>query len=222
MSSIADNIRRVQEQLPAGVTLMAVTKARTHDEIMEAYNAGLRIFGENRVQELTAKREQLPDDISWHLIGRLQSNKVKHAVTAATMIESVDSVRLLRLIDDAAEARDRMISCLLQVHIADEESKTGFTGDEILSTPWDVITASLKRVTIRGVMGMATFTDDQEKVRQEFRRLATIFRQLNERHFRLTEHFDTISMGMTSDFQLAVEEGSTLVRIGTLIFGERT
>lgn len=221
MSSIADNIGSVLEQLPEGVTLMAVTKGHTPAEIMEAYNAGLRIFGENRVQELVSKKEQLPDDISWHLIGRLQSNKVRQAVTAATMIESVDSVRLLQLIDQAATARDVAPGCLLQVHIADEETKSGFSIGEISGTDWGQVAASLRSVRIRGVMGMATFTDDREKVRAEFRKLAELFRMLREKYFSNDHSFNVISMGMSGDWQIAVGEGSTLVRIGTLIFGER-
>lgn len=221
MGSIAENIKRLLDGLAPGVTVVAVTKTRTVGEAMEAYNAGLRIFGENRVQELAAKREQLPGDISWHLIGHLQSNKVKPAVASAAMIESVDTVRLLRLIDAEALAQGRRIDCLLQVHIASEESKSGFSITEMKATDWGKVASSLKAARICGVMGMATFTDDKEKVRSEFSILTDLFGQLRDVHFSHDSHFREISMGMTSDWQVAVEEGSTMIRVGTLIFGER-
>ncbi|NLE34446.1 MAG: YggS family pyridoxal phosphate-dependent enzyme [Bacteroidales bacterium] len=221
MGSIAENIRRLLEGLSPGVVVVAVTKTRTPGEAMEAYNAGLRIFGENRVQELVSKREQLPGDISWHLIGHLQSNKVKQAVASAAMIESVDTVRLLRLIDAEALGQGKSIDCLLQVHIASEESKSGFSIAEMMATDWGEVESSLKAARICGVMGMATFTDDTERVRSEFRTLADLYRQLRERYFSHDSHFREISMGMTGDWQMAVEEGSTMIRVGTLIFGER-
>lgn len=221
MGTIAENIMRLREGLNPDVTVVAVTKTRSAGEAMEAYNAGLRIFGENRVQELAAKREQLPGDISWHLIGHLQSNKVKPAVASAAMIESVDTVRLLRLIDAEALTQERNIDCLLQVHIASEESKSGFSLTEMKATNWGEVASSLRAARICGVMGMATFTDDREKVRSEFRTLADLFRQLREGYFSHDSHFREISMGMTGDWQVAVEEGSTMIRVGTLIFGER-
>ena len=221
MVDIAVNIRTLLEKLPGGVTPVAVTKTRTPEEILEAYNAGLRIFGENRVQELTAKKEKLPADISWHLIGHLQSNKVKQAVTAATMIESVDTVRLLRLIDAEAGAQGKITDCLLQIHIASEETKSGFGLDEVMETDWKNIISSLSSVRICGVMGMATFTDDMQKVRTEFRSLAGVFRLLRDSHFTGMGCFREISMGMSGDWQVALEEGTTMIRVGTLIFGER-
>lgn len=221
MNSIAENIRKLQEELPEHVSVVAVTKTRTPGEALEAYNTGLRIFGENRVQELIIKKPLLPDDISWHIIGHLQSNKVRQAVAATSMIESVDTLRLLRLIDNEAFAQGRSVDCLLQVHIATEETKSGFSPGEIEETDWSAVAASLRGARICGVMGMATFTEDMDKVRAEFRTLAGIFRNMCDLHFRESACFREISMGMSGDWRVAVEEGSTMIRIGTYIFGER-
>lgn len=221
MISIAENIRKLKEELPEHITVVAVTKTRSTGEALEAYNAGLRIFGENRVQEMINKKPLLPGDISWHLIGHLQSNKVRQAVAAATMIESVDTLRLLRLIDAEALAQGKTVDCLLQVYIASEETKSGFAPEEIAQTDWAGVAASLKAVRICGLMGMATFTDDIEQVRAEFRNLAGIFRKMRDLHFRGISYFREISMGMSGDWRIAAEEGSTMIRIGTLIFGER-
>lgn len=221
MSVITDNISKLLDQLPEHVTLVTVTKTRSSEEIMEAYNMGLRLFGENRVQELVQKQSSLPEDISWHLIGHLQTNKVKQAVSAATMIESADSLRLLRLLNNAATAGGEQIDLLLQVHIAGEMNKTGFSVAEMEETDWAAIVGSLNAVRICGLMGMASFTDDMKKVREEFRTLVSLFRQLREAPFAGSIHFRELSMGMTGDWQIAVEEGSTMVRLGTLIFGER-
>ncbi|MFZ2285980.1 MAG: YggS family pyridoxal phosphate-dependent enzyme [Bacteroidales bacterium] len=221
MSSISENIRRLLEELPPWVTVVAVTKTRSPEEVGEAYNAGIRIFGENRVQEMSSKMSLLPGDISWHLIGHLQSNKVKQAVTAASVIESVDSVRLLKSVDAGATALGKSIDCLLQFHIAAEETKYGFSPREALETDWGTVASSLKSARICGVMGMASFTDDMARVRSEFRILAGIFRQMREIHFAGSSHFREISMGMSGDWRIAVEEGSTMIRVGTLIFGER-
>jgi len=219
--SIAENIKRLREGLPPGVTLVAVTKTRTPEEAMEAYDAGLRVFGENRVQEMVSKKALLPEDISWHLIGHLQSNKVRQAVAAAAMIESVDTLKLLRLIDAEAMAQARTIDCLLQVQIASEETKSGFSVAEIEETNWNNLAGSLRAVRICGLMGMATFTDNTQKVRSEFRNLAELFSRLRDKHFNGISHFREISMGMSGDWQVAAEEGSTMIRVGTLIFGER-
>lgn len=221
MNSIAENIRKLLAELPPGVTLVAVTKTRTPQQVMEAYDAGLRIFGENRVPEMMNKKMLLPDDISWHLIGHLQSNKVRQAVANASVIESVDTLKLLRLIDNEALAQGRTVDCLLQIHIASEETKSGFSVEEVAGTDWSRVAASLKASRICGVMGMATYTDDQVKVRSEFRTLAGIFGDMRDQHFRGSSHFCEISMGMSGDWPLAVEEGSTMIRVGTLIFGER-
>lgn len=221
MDSIAENIRKLKEELPENVRVVAVTKTRTAGEAVEAHNAGIRTFGENRVQELVSKKPLLPDDISWHIIGHLQSNKVRQAVAAASMIESVDTLRLLRLVDAEALAQGRTIDCLLQVHIASEETKSGFAIAEIEETDWSAVAASLKGARICGVMGIATFTEDIKLVRTEFRTLAGIFRMLRDLHFSESTCFTEISMGMSADWRVAVEEGSTMIRIGTLIFGER-
>jgi pyridoxal phosphate enzyme (YggS family) len=221
MNSIADNIRKLTGELPPGVRVVAVTKTRTTEEAMQAYNAGLRIFGENRVQELAVKKSLLPGDITWHLIGHLQSNKVRQAVAAASVIESVDSVRLLRLIDGEAGVQGRTTDCLLQIHIGSEETKSGFSEQEALATEWGAISASLESVRICGVMGMATFTDDIRQVRNEFRSLVKVFQRIRELHFSGVSHFAEISMGMSGDWRVAVEEGSTMIRVGTFIFGER-
>jgi pyridoxal phosphate enzyme (YggS family) len=221
MSSITGNIRDLLKELPKDVTVVAVTKTRSYNEVLDAYNAGLRTFGENRVQELAAKRVLLPSDISWHLIGHLQSNKVKQAVSLVSMIESVDTVRLLEVIDKEAAIQGRVIDCLLQVHIASEETKFGFAVSEIHERDWHAVSLSLNSVRIRGLMGMASFTDDFEKVRSEFRTLATLFRETHDRCFNDASHFTELSMGMSGDWRVAVEEGSTMIRVGTLIFGER-
>jgi pyridoxal phosphate enzyme (YggS family) len=221
MHNIAENINRLMADLHREVTVVAVTKTRTPEEALEAYNAGLRIFGENRVQELASKKALLPLDITWHLIGHLQSNKVKQAVAAASVIESVDSVRLLRIIDNEAAAQGKVTDCLLQIHIAEEETKTGFSLAEATETDWGMIAASLRSARICGVMGIASFTGDMVTVRNEFKTLAGLFRQMRERYFARCSHFREISMGMSGDWQVAVEEGSTIIRVGTLIFGER-
>jgi len=221
MSGIEGNIKELLRQLPPDVRVVAVTKTRTAGEAMHAYRAGLRIFGENRVQELEDKKRLLPADISWHLIGHLQTNKVRIAVADATMIESVDSLRLLGKIDTEAVKQGREIDCLLQFHIASEETKSGFDLAEAESIDWRSVATSLLAVRICGVMGMATFTDDVEKVRKEFKTLALIFNRLRDKHFRDKACFREISMGMTGDWRIAVEEGSTMIRVGTLIFGER-
>mgnify|MGYP000946973882 FL=1 len=221
LNHIAENIRKLLEELPPGVSVVAVTKTRTPEEALEAYRAGLRIFGENRVQEMMAKKPLLPDDISWHLIGHLQSNKVRQAVATASVIESVDSVRLLRLIDTEALAQGKNIDCLLQVHIAAEETKSGFSVAEVAETDWREVSDSLKASRICGLMGMATFTDDKTKVRTEFRSLVALFRKLRAQQFAGIKHFKELSMGMSGDWREAVSEGSTMIRVGTLIFGER-
>ena len=221
LNHIAENIRKLLEELPPGVSVVAVTKTRTPEEALEAYRAGLRIFGENRVQEMMAKKPLLPDDISWHLIGHLQSNKVRQAVATASVIESVDSVRLLRLIDTEALAQGINIDCLLQVHIAAEETKSGFSVAEVAETDWREVSDSLKASRICGLMGMATFTDDKTKVRTEFRSLVALFRKLRAQQFAGIKHFKELSMGMSGDWREAVSEGSTMIRVGTLIFGER-
>lgn len=221
MEQIAANIISLRDRLPEYVSLIAVSKTRAADEILQAYNAGHRLFGENRVQELASKRPLLPDDIHWHLIGHLQTNKVRQAVQLASMIQSVDSFRLLSLISDEACRINKIIDCLIQVHIAGEETKSGFYPDEVENEDWNKITASAPGVRIRGLMGIATFTENEEQVRSEFRSLSSLFRKLKDRYFSNSGYFDTLSMGMSGDWKIAVEEGSTMIRVGTIIFGER-
>jgi pyridoxal phosphate enzyme (YggS family) len=221
MNSISDNISSLVRDLPGNVKIVAVSKTRSPEEVLEAFNAGLHTFGENRVQELASKKAMLPEGINWHLIGHLQSNKVKQAVAVASMIESVDSIRLLGMIDSEAGRQEKIIDCLLQVHIAPEETKTGFSIKEIEETDWATEAGSFSGVRICGLMGIASFTDDRDRVRSEFRSLARLFADTRQRCFSTSSSFKEISMGMSGDWRIAVEEGSTIIRVGTLIFGER-
>lgn len=221
MPNISENITLLKTQIPPSVKLVAVSKTRTPEEIMEAYSAGHKIFGENRVQELISKKDQLPDDIEWHLIGHLQTNKVKYIVPFIHMIQSVDSFRLLNVINSEASKINRIVNCLLQLHIAEEETKFGFNWQELDEMFESEKIADLKYINICGVMGMATFTDDTGRIRKEFRYLADCFRSLKETRFRDNSNFREISMGMSGDYRIAIEEGSTIIRIGTIIFGER-
>jgi len=221
MNNITRNVSELVRDLPGNVSIVAVSKTRSPEEVLEAYNAGLHTFGENRVQELTSKKAILPEEINWHLIGHLQSNKVKQAVAATSMIESVDSLRILRMIDSEAGRQQKIIDCLLQVHIALEETKSGFSIKEIEETDWASITGSLSSVRICGLMGIASLTDNRDRVRSEFRSLARLFHDTRVRCFSNCSWFKEVSMGMSGDWPIAVEEGSTIIRVGTLIFGER-
>ncbi|MEA1887297.1 MAG: YggS family pyridoxal phosphate-dependent enzyme [Bacteroidota bacterium] len=221
MSDTSENIKQLKDELPGNVKLVAVSKTKTVDEIMKAYDAGHRFFGENRVQELLGKYEKLPHYIKWHMIGHLQRNKVKHIAGFIHMIESVDSEKLLRAINKEAIKAGRVIDCLLQFHIAREETKFGFSKEEAVGMIESGTLDELAGVNIRGVMGMATFTDDMERVRSEFAYLRSVFDELKERFFSEKDDFCEISMGMSGDYKVALEEGSTMVRIGTLIFGAR-
>jgi PLP dependent protein len=218
---IASNINVLRQQIPQQVKIVAVSKTKPVSDILAAYNAGQRIFGENRVQELLSKKDQLPSDIEWHYIGHLQSNKVKQIVPYAAMIQSADSLKLLTVIDKEALKSGIVADCLIQFHIAREETKFGFSPGEAIEMFESVDFKMMRNVRIRGVMGMATFTDDQEEVRQEFRFLKTWFTRIKEDHFKDHREFSEISMGMSGDYMIAIEEGATIVRIGSLIFGER-
>jgi len=215
-------LKKILQQLAETHTkLIAVSKTHPPERVLELYNQGQRIFGENRVQELTAKQEALPKDIEWHLIGHLQTNKVKYIAPFVACIHSVDSWKLLEEIDKQAAKHGRVIDCLLQFHIAEEETKFGLDeaeAAELLQSPGFPL---LAHVRITGVMGMATFTDDKAQVRREFRHLKQIFDDLKARYFQTHPAFREISMGMSGDYELAVEEGSTMVRVGTLLFGAR-
>ncbi len=221
MTGIEANIRSIKEQIPSYVQLVAVSKTKPVEDILEAYNTGQRIFGENRVQELLKKKDLLPGDTQWHLIGHLQSNKVKYIVPFIKMIQSVDTFGLLKVIDSEAAKIGRVVDCLLQIHIASEETKFGFSLQEIRSLITSGEFSELKFQRICGVMGMATFTDDTEKVRKEFRYLKSCFDELRASYFSDSQFFSEISMGMSGDFRIAIQEGATMIRIGSLIFGDR-
>ena len=219
--SIAGNLNRLSDKLPDGVKLIAISKTKSPEEIMELYNCGHRLFGENKVQELLTKMERLPTDIEWHMVGHLQSNKVKYIAPNIGMIHSVDSIRLLQVIDKEARKNDRIISCLLQIHIALEDTKFGLSYEEACDLLQSSEYAKMKNVSICGLMGMATFTENMAQVRGEFSRLAAYYRSIREMYFPDEGSFSEISMGMSDDYEIAVEEGSTMVRIGSALFGER-
>lgn len=221
MAEIASNINYLKQQLPPSVKLVAVSKTKPESEILEAYNSGHKIFGENRVRELVQKKENLPSDIEWHMIGHLQGNKVRQIVPFISLIHSADSFRLLKTIGHEASRINKVVDCLLQIHIAEEETKFGFSMDEIHEMIRSEEFGKLNFVRICGVMGMATFTDDSERIRNEFRYLTKCFRNLKRDYFADKPEFREISMGMSGDYQIAIGEGSTIVRIGSLIFGER-
>jgi len=219
--TIVNNLKIIYSSLPAGIKLVAVSKTRSNEEIMEAYNSGQRIFGENKVQELVHKWETLPKEIEWHFIGHLQSNKVRLIAPFVAMIHSVDSLKLLKTINDEAKQVGRMIPCLLQFHIASEESKFGFLPDDATKILSAIKSGDYENVTITGVMGMATFTDDVAVINREFSNLNRIFQNLKAEFFHGNDDFREISMGMSDDYQQAIENGSTMIRIGTTIFGSR-
>lgn len=218
--SVTENYLSILYTIPTHVTLVAVSKFQPVEALQKIYDAGQRIFGENRVQEMVDKKPQLPNDIQWHMIGTLQSNKIKYIAPFVNLIHSVDSLKLLAEIDKQARKNNRVIDCLLEVHIAQEESKHGFSldeADEFLKN-YELKITNYNSIRIVGLMGMATFTDNTEQVRQEFRSLATLFNKYKASSLNLS----ILSMGMTNDYKIAIEEGSTMVRIGSAIFGERT
>ncbi len=221
MSEVSENLKNVLSKLPSSVKLVAVSKTRTPEEIMGLYNSGQKVFGESKAQELVPKYEELPKDIKWHMVGHLQRNKVKYIAPFVEMIQSVDSLRLLKVIDKEGEKNDRVIKCLLQMHIAEEESKFGMSEDELCQTLESDDFKKMKNVSINGLMGMATFTEDEEQVRKEFKMLKSVFDGIKEKYFQSDDNFSEISIGMTNDYEIAIEEGSTMVRIGTALFGDR-
>lgn len=210
--SIKSNLHEIQSTLPSDVTLVAVSKTKPLADLMEAYEAGQRIFGENKIQEMTDKWEQMPKDIQWHMIGHVQSNKVKFMASYVSLIHGVDSLKLLEEIDKQAQKNNRTINCLLQMHIADEETKFGLNEKELLELLQSPTFQKLKNIQVIGLMGMATFTENQNQIKKEFTHLKVIFDKT-----KLT----TLSMGMSGDYQLAIDCGSTMVRIGSSIFGTR-
>ena len=218
---ISEQIKSIQESLPEGVRLIAVSKFHPNEAILEAYKAGQRLFGENHVQELTAKHESLPSDIKWHFIGHLQTNKVKYIAPFVSLIHGIDTPKLLKVVDKEGAKAGRVIPCLLQIHIATEETKFGFSREECLEMLSSGIVSELQHVQICGLMGMATNTDDEAQIREEFHTLHSLFEELKESYFKDAPTFKELSMGMSDDYPIAIEEGSTLIRVGTKIFGER-
>ena len=220
--SIKDHLLRFRESIEPKATLVAVSKTKPISDLQEAYDAGQRHFGENKIQEMTEKWETLPKDIYWHMIGHTQRNKVKYMAPYVHLIHSVDSPRLLKEINKQAAKNERVIDCLLQIHIAEEETKFGFDQKELLELLSSDAFASYKNVRITGLMGMATFTDNKKQVRKEFKSLKTLLDHINDNHLISDSHdLKTLSMGMTGDYKIAIEEGSTMVRIGSAIFGSR-
>lgn len=214
--SIAENIQTFKKSLPGDITLVAVSKTKPVNEIMEAYNAGQRVFGENKIQEMEAKWQEMPKDISWHMIGHVQRNKVKYMAPFVSLIHAVDSLKLLKEINKQALKNDRIINCLLQIKIAEEDSKFGMLESDALSILNSEEIRSFQNIKVIGLMGMATFTDDEDQIRAEFQKLKTFYDKVSGKF-----DFSELSMGMSSDYGLAIEKGSTMVRVGSAIFGER-
>lgn len=211
----------IKNSLPQHVQLIAVSKFKPAEDIQRLYEEGQRAFGENKAQEMKEKHECLPQDIQWHFIGHLQTNKIKYIAPFVTMIHSIDSENLLAEVNKYAQKNDRIIPCLLQFHIAEEETKFGFSLEECEAMLQGDTFKKLKNIQLCGVMGMGTFTDDKNQTRCEFQRLHCIFNHLKENYFSKEDAFKEISMGMTDDFPIAIEEGSTFIRVGSAIFGRR-
>lgn len=222
MKTITENIQAIKNELPEQVTLVAVSKTKPIEAIVEAYEAGQRVFGENKVQEMVEKQEVLPHDIQWHMIGHLQRNKVKYIAPFVSLIHGVDSFRLLQEIDKQAKRNNRIIPCLLQIYIADEETKFGLNQEELYEIFDGEALKALQNIQIVGLMGMATFTEDIEKIKHEFTYLNDIYNETKKKHVNLEQlNLQTLSMGMSNDYPIAIACGSTMVRIGSHIFGTR-
>lgn len=219
--SIAENLNRINEKLGKSTKLVAISKTKPFSAVLECYEAGQKIFGENKVQELVEKYEALPKDIEWHLVGHLQTNKVKYIAPFISLIHSVDSLKLLQEINKQGERLGRVIPCLLQIYIASEETKFGLDEKEAIGILKDETFKSLKNITIMGVMGMATNTENTNLIHQEFSFLKQLSIKLSSAYSSLQHPFKEISMGMSSDFEIAIEEGSTMIRVGSHIFGNR-
>lgn len=218
--TIEKNIQHIKSTIPEDVTLVAVSKTKPVSDIMEAYNAGHRVFGENKIQEMVEKYEAMPKDIEWHMIGHVQTNKIKYMAPFVSLIHGVDRFKLLKEIDKQAEKNNRIINCLLQIKIADEDSKFGMSADEATKILQSAESSALKNVCITGLMGMATFTDNQHQIKEEFQFLKSTFDKI--KHISSANcQLKTISMGMSDDYQLAIECGSNMIRVGSRIFGER-
>lgn len=222
MSKIKESLLRFRESVQPQATLVAVSKTKPIQDLEEAYDAGQRHYGENKIQEMTEKWETLPKDIMWHMIGHTQRNKVKYMAPYVHLIHSVDSPRLLKEINKQAKNNKRVIDCLLQIHIAEEETKFGFDEAELVDLLNDEAFIEYENVQIKGLMGMATFTDNKEQIRKEFKNLSQLFKKIKQEQLLSSRHeFTELSMGMTGDYEIALEEGSTMVRIGSAIFGSR-
>ena len=215
--SIKDNLHKIQSKLPGNVTLVAVSKTKPVSDLMEAYDAGQRIFGENKIQEMAEKHELMPKDIEWHMIGHVQTNKVKYMAEFVSLIHGVDSLKLLKEINKQAKKHNRIIYCLLQIKIAKEDSKFGMSTEAATALLQSEAYSELKNINVVGVMGMATFTDDITQIKNEFTYLKSSFDKLK----LLNSNFEIVSMGMSGDYQLAIECGSTMIRVGSSIFGTR-
>ncbi|WP_179007726.1 YggS family pyridoxal phosphate-dependent enzyme [Winogradskyella forsetii] len=215
--NIEQNLKDIKSTIPESVTLVAVSKTKPISDLMEAYNAGQRVFGENKIQEMVEKYEEMPKDIKWHMIGHVQRNKVKYMAEFVNLIHGVDSFKLLKEINKQAKKHDKIINCLLQIKIAEEDSKFGMSADDATSLLKSEKISELKNIKIVGVMGMATFTDNMNQVEKEFKFLKHTFTELKS----LQPELKTISMGMSGDYQLAIDCGSTMIRVGSSIFGER-
>lgn len=218
---IRENLEKIRATVPEGVTLVAVSKTKPVSDVQEAYDAGQRVFGENHALEMRDKHEALPKDIQWHFIGHLQTNKIKYIIPFVTLIHSIDTANLLEAVNKEARKHDRVVDCLLQFHIAQEETKFGLALDETKQLLESESFKQMKNIRICGVMGMATFTDDEVEIRKEFKHLKTIFDTLKKEYFADQPQFKEISMGMSDDYPIAIEEGATLVRVGSKIFGPR-
>ena len=219
--SISDQIKKINNELPSTVKLVAVSKFNPVDAIQEAYNAGQRIFGESRPQELVQKVSQLPDDVQWHFIGHLQTNKLKMVIPYVSLVHSVDSERLLMEIEKYAVKNGLKVKCLLEMFVAQEESKQGFSREELMALLDKLEQNPLQGVEICGLMGMASFVEDREQIRREFEELRSTFSEIREKYISAHPNFNELSMGMSGDYRIAIECGSTMVRIGTTIFGAR-
>ena len=218
---IKENLERIRATIHKGVTLVAVSKTKPVSDVQEAYDAGQRIFGENHALEMRDKHEALPKDIQWHFIGHLQTNKIKYIIPFVTLIHSIDSANLLEAVNKEARKHDRVVDCLLQFHIAQEQTKFGLNMEEARQLLDSDTFRQMQHVRICGVMGMATFTDDEAEIRKEFKHLKAIFDNLKQDYFNDQPQFKEISMGMSDDYPIAIEEGATLVRVGSKIFGPR-
>lgn len=215
--SIKSNLEKIYLKIPSKITLVAVSKTKPLGDILEAYNSGQRIFGENKIQELVEKHGQLPKDIEWHMIGHVQRNKVKYMAPFVSLIHSIDSFKLIREVNKQGKNNNRIINCLLQIKIATEQSKFGFTENEVFEFLNSEECKSLENIKIVGLMGMATFTNDQKIINQEFRLLKTFFDKVNTSKNQI----NILSMGMSGDYEIAIREGSTMIRVGSSIFGKR-